>query len=95
MRKLKYFSIILLSTLLVTSCSMNRSIMFTPSASINKPNFKIVKTVTGYAETEHVLAFGGLNSHGLTNEAKEDLYQNAKLKDNQTIANVAVDSNLY
>ena len=92
MRKLKYFSIILLSTLLVTSCSMNRSIMFTPSASINKPNFKIVKTVTGYAETSHILAFGGLNSYGLTNEAKEDLYQNAKLKDNQTIANVAVDS---
>jgi len=92
MRKLKYFPIILLSTLLVTSCSINRSIMFTPSASINKPNFKIVKTVTGYAETEHVLAFGGLNSHGLTNEAKANLYQNAKLKDNQTIANVAVDS---
>lgn len=92
MRKLKYFSIILLNTLLVTSCSMNRSIMFTPSASINKPNFKIVKTVTGYAETEHVLAFGGLNSQGLTNEAKANLYQNANLKDNQTIANVAVDS---
>jgi len=66
--------------------------MFTPSASINKPNFKIVKTVTGYAETEHVLFFGGLNSQGLTNEAKANLYQNAKLKDNQTIANVAVDS---
>jgi len=66
--------------------------MFTPSASINKPNFKIVKTVTGYAETEHVLAFGGLNSQGLTNEAKANLYQNAKLKDNQTIANVTIDS---
>ncbi len=92
MRKLNYFSIILLSTFLITSCSMNRSIMFTPSASLNKPNFKIVKTVTGKAETEHILAFGGLNSRGLTNEAKADLYQNADLKENQTIANITLDS---
>lgn len=62
---------------LITSCTINRSITIATSAQVNSPNFKIIKNVTGLGKS--------------TREAKLNLYENAKLTNNQIIGNVTLD----
>lgn len=84
------FSILILSTFLLSSCAFHSG-LFSNSTSLSSNNFKIVKLANGVAETTKVFFIGGLNKDALVFEAKKDLLANFPLKENQTLANVTVD----
>lgn len=94
MKRLIIFVYCLIIAVFFTACAINNSMLIAPSASINKSNFKIVKNVIGTSKSSYILGIGGLNQNGLINEAKLQLYENAKLKNNQLIGNVTLDEKI-
>jgi len=77
--------------MLVTSCTLQKGSM-TSNASLQTGNFKIVGISKGHASTFYFFIFGGMSTDGLVYKAKQNMYDNAKLKDNQAIANITVDN---
>ena len=85
---------ILIATLLgliTISCTMQKGYM-TSNASLQAGNFKVVGIAKGHSSTFYFFIFGGMSSDGLVFKAKQDMYDKAKLKDNQAIANITVDN---
>ena len=73
-----------------SSCTIQKGYM-SSNASLQTGNFKIIGIAKGHASTFYFFIFGGLSSDGLVAKAKQNMYDNAKLKDNQAIANISVD----
>ena len=87
MRKIIFGALIML----VTSCTLQKGSM-TSNASLQTGNFKIVGISKGHASTFYFFIFGGMSTDGLVYKAKQNMYDNTKLKDNQAIANITVDN---
>lgn len=75
----------------ISSCSIQKSTM-TTNASLQSGNFKIAGIAQGSAGTFYFFMLGGLSKEGLLFKAKQNLYDNAKLKDNQALANITIDN---
>ena len=76
---------------LVSSCTIQKGNM-TSNASLQAGNFKVIGIAKGHASTFYFFIFGGLSNDGLVFKAKQEMYDNVKLKDNQAIANITVDN---
>ena len=87
MRKIIFGALIMLAT----SCTLQKGYM-TSNASLQSGNFKVVGISKGHASTFYFFIFGGMSTDGLVYKAKQNMYDNAKLKDNQAIANITVDN---
>ena len=85
----KFFLLIFLCFLL-TNCSIQSGLL-NSDVNLNSGNFEVIKVATGSSEVSYFLGFGGMKSKGLYSQAKENLYKNADLKSNQTIANITID----
>lgn len=83
--------IIILAVLLLSSCSAYHAGTIFPSTIINQKGFKVIKIVTGSSEAVYVFGIGGWNRMGLVNEAKQNIYDQIKLEQNQTLANFTLD----
>jgi hypothetical protein len=77
--------------MLSACCSLHQG-NFESSASIQKGNFKIVKTASSSSSRTYLLGIGGLNSKGLFVEARNNLYEDAELEENQILGNVTVEN---
>jgi len=88
MKKILFGAFILL---IATSCTIQKGYM-TSNASLQAGNFKVVGIAKGHASTFYFFIFGGMSNDGLTFKAKQEMYDKAKLKDNQAIANITVDN---
>lgn len=50
------------------------------NVELSKKNFKVIGQVKGSASHTYVIGFGGLEKRALLDEAKRQLYENAKLE---------------
>lgn len=82
--------IAIIAGLLLSSCSVQKGYL-TTNASLQSGNFKIIGMAKGHSGTFYMFGIGGQSKEGLLYLAKTDMYTNAKLKDNQAIANLTVD----
>jgi hypothetical protein len=88
MKKIIFGAVIVL---FVSSCTIQKGNM-TSNASLQAGNFKVIGIAKGHASTFYFFIFGGLSNDGLVFKAKQEMYDNVKLKDNQAIANITVDN---
>jgi len=89
---MKRICFIVLLALTAMSCTIQKGYM-TSNASLQTGNFKIVGIAKGHSSTFYFfMLFGGMSTDGLVFKAKQDMYDKAKLKDNQAIANITVDN---
>ena len=90
MRKIKFSSIIIIVSILLSSCSYHSGYM-NNSVSLNQANFKYnYQSVSGSASTVLFLGIGGFNTDKIVDDAKKDLLRNHPLKSNQALANITV-----
>ena len=84
-------SVILLVTVLLTSCSGYHSGYMASSASLNSANFSYIKQdATGKSTATYILGIGGLAKETLVNNAKQRLLIENPLKSNQALSNLTV-----
>lgn len=79
--------------LLSAGCSMRRGVANLDTAGTDQPNFRYIQTdvnVTGSRGA--LLCFIGLPPHDLYRQIIKDLHQKARLRPNQTLANLREDS---
>jgi hypothetical protein len=89
MKKIVFFALI---TMMAMSCTIQKGYM-TSNASLQTGNFKVIGIAKGHSSTFYFfMMFGGMSDEGLVFKAKQDMYDKAKLKDNQAIANITVDN---
>jgi hypothetical protein len=83
-------TIILILSVLFTSCAMHTGIV-TNSTALSTNNFAYVKkSVQGTAKATYFLGFGGLSRQALVEEARRDLLENYMPEDNQALVNLTV-----
>jgi hypothetical protein len=90
MKIIKQILLLVIVTILTSSCAMHWGMM-TGNASLSSNNFKMVKIATGTATATKILGFGGLGKNALIYEAKKNLMENFPLKEGQALANVTAD----
>ncbi len=78
----------------LNSCAIHQG-YFNTSTSIQSGNFRVIRPVSGNSSATYLLCIGGLSTDRLVFEAKEDLYLNADLKNNQALANIVVDNKYF
>jgi len=79
--------------LISAGCSMRRGVASLDTAGTDQPNFRYIQTdvnVTGSRGA--LLCFIGLPPHDLYRQIIKDLHQKARLRPNQTLANLREDS---
>lgn len=93
MKKIILKSVFILSiVVLLTSCAAGLSGSMSDSASLSSKNFTYTqKNVQGMSQATYVLGFGGMKREAIVNEAKQIMLANNPLRNNQAIANLAVD----
>ena len=74
MKKIAYLVVIIIVTVIFSSCGMNSAFILNHNQSatnvqLSSNNFKVVDKVSGNAEVKYILMIGGLN--------KRQLYENA------------------
>ena len=88
---MKKLSLLLILSILLTSCGATLGGNFTGSAALSQKNFSYVRSVKGVSQATYILGIGGLFREALAKEAKEAMLSKTPLKDNQALANVTVD----
>lgn len=88
---MKKLSLVLILSILLTSCGAGLSGNFAGSAALSQKNFSYIKNVKGVSQATYILGIGGLSREALAKEAKEGMLSKTPLKDNQALANVTVD----
>lgn len=62
------------------------------TVELSEDNFTVVKTVSGEAEAQYILGFGGLKKRALIELAKKDMIENAGLEgSSRALINVTVE----
>ena len=85
---------ILVSFLAFSSCAsvLSGYNSFGTSTVLGAANFDYVKkNVSGKSEVKYILGLGGNKKEAMINEAKQNLFANHELRNNQALANVTVD----
>lgn len=85
---MKYFFIILISSLLLTSCIALHNGNIYPSVTLEKNNFAYIETVSASATAKYILGIGG-NRAGLVESSLNSFRR--KLKNNQALVNITID----
>ena len=88
---MKKYSLLLIITIMFSSCASVHSGYLTGVAPPVENNFKYVGNVMGKAQATYILGIGGLLKEGLVREAKNNLIENNLLQDGQTLVNFTVD----
>lgn len=93
MKKVFLKSVFILSiTFLLTSCAAGLSGSMSDSAALSSNNFTYAqKNIQGMSQATYVFGFGGLKREAIVNEAKQIMLANNSLRNNQALANLAVD----
>ncbi len=86
----KYYLFSLFITSIFSECTTLHKGYFEHSVILSEPNYIYVKKVSGSSSAFYFLFLGGSGKSNMIEHAKEDLYRNAQLQDNQEIANVTV-----
>ncbi|MEO1257977.1 MAG: DUF6567 family protein [Bacteroidota bacterium] len=84
MKNLLFSATILISLMLFSSCGVNYALIENQNQNstqvhLANDNFKVVDSVTGNAEVEYVLFFGGLNKKQLYENAYANMVKSANL----------------
>lgn len=82
------YSVIFISSF--NSCATFHTGSYVSSVSLSEPNYIYIKKASGSSSVTYFLGLGGSGKSTMIEHAKEDLYRNANLKDNQEIANVTI-----
>ncbi|MBD0831315.1 DUF6567 family protein [Aestuariibaculum sediminum] len=74
-----------LLTILTTSCATHNGLTRNMNQNntevvLSQNNFKIIKTVKGFAKATYILGIGGHSKNGLVSEAKSNMLENANLE---------------
>ena len=96
MRKTLHILTVCCGFLLLTSC-FGVSKMDTTTYTdvvLSKNNYKIIGPVKGYYNTYYIFGLGGLSSNALKDNAANDMFNNAKLKDGQAVININYSSSI-
>ena len=88
---MKNLSLLLLLSIMFSSCASFHSGYLTGVAPPIENNFKYAGNVMGKAQVTYILGIGGFLREGLVREAKNNLIQNNPVKDGQTLVNFTVD----
>lgn len=86
--------------LLLNSCGVNHTIISNQNQNstqvhLSKNNFEVVEKVTGSAEVNYVLLFGGLNKKQLYENAYADMVSKANLmSDSKALINVVTEEHV-
>lgn len=98
MRSLKIFLFCGLLSIVFSGCTAYSVI---PAANtpqthviIKDGNFRYVKKVQGEWSSTYVLGIGGMSNQSLANNSIAKMYENARLKDGQTIINMATHTSI-
>jgi len=84
-------SLILCVTVLFTSCAAGLTGYMNNSAALSSNNFTYVKQdLEGMSQATYILGIGGMNREAIVSEAKQNMLENYKLEDGQTLANTTV-----
>ena len=84
-------TLVVISAILLTSCSAGHSGYMANSASLSSANFSYIKqNIKGEATATYILGIGGLAKETLVNDAKQNMLAENPLKNNQTLANLTV-----
>lgn len=79
----------LVCTFCLTGCFAAQQLAVTNSASLDRANFKVIGAVSGQSKATYVFGIGGFSEKARTTDAMQEMYKSAKLKENQTIANIS------
>jgi predicted RecA/RadA family phage recombinase len=89
---MKNLILIIVISLSLFGCVSTHSGIFKPSdVQLNNPNFRIIKTIDGFASATYIFGIGGYNREGLIKEAKTLMYKKHKFEKSQTITNITLD----
>jgi len=88
---MKNLSLLLLLSIMFSSCASFHSGYLTGVAPPIENNFKYAGNVMGKAQATYILGIGGLLREGLVREAKNNLIANNPIQDGQTLVNFTVD----
>ena len=88
---MKNLSLLLLLSIMFSSCFSLHSGYLTGVAPPIENNFKYAGNVMGKAQATYILGIGGLLREGLVREAKNNLIANNPIQDGQTLVNFTVD----
>lgn len=94
MKKITVYLLLIIVSVTITSCASTLSgyNSFNTTTVLSSVNFIYVKkNVTGQSEVKYILGLGGNKKQALINEAKQNLFNNYSLKNNQSLANVTID----
>lgn len=100
MKRIFYLSLVFIC-LLVSGCGINSSHYPNTNGNTNvvikDGNFRYLKKVTGECTQSYVFGIGGLSKSSLTDNAIQNMYDNANLQDGQVIINITttVTSQIY
>jgi len=84
-------SFILCVTVLFSSCAAGLTGYMNNSAALSSNNFSYVKqNLQGMSQATYVLGIGGMKREAIVDEAKQNMLENYKLQDGQTLANTTV-----
>ncbi len=99
--KKKIFSIMLLTSLLFfNSCGVNNALVAnlnqnSTQVHLTTNNYKTVERITGSAEVDYVLFFGGKNRKQLYENAYADMVNNANLMaDSKALINIVTEEHI-
>lgn len=97
MKKLIFYSFIILSMLLTTSCGVNTAVMLNTNQNITQVtlasnNFKVVDKIRGSAEVKYILLIGGISHKQLYANAYAAMLEKANLvSGSKAIVNVVTE----
>ena len=91
MKRILYLSLAVIC-LIVTGCGINSSNYPNSNANTNvviqDGQFRYLRKVQGECEQLYVFGIGGLSKNSIVNNAIQDMYDKANLKDGQVIINI-------
>jgi len=84
MRTFKILSIIILTSILMTSCGIHSAMVGNinnnnTNVELSKKNFKVIEKVSGNSTATYVFGIGGLSNKALIEKAKFKMLENANL----------------
>ncbi|WP_395063366.1 DUF6567 family protein [Flavobacterium sp.] len=84
---------------LITSCGGSASVMGNGNLSqtnveLTKKNFKIVRKVSGESSNKYICGIGGSANRALLEKAKNNMMENANLKDSQAVVYITYDKHI-
>lgn len=89
------FILLTVCTFILSGCAGFHQLQTTPSVSLDRANFKMIRQVEGTETSVYILGIGGMSPWARNNNAINKMIKKAELKDNQAIAYISTRTNSH